>query len=77
MVQQTEHTHDTVTVLNISDTEWRVSDPERREDDARCLVGFVQQFGDVFEAMWISRPRERHYFGSLQAAIYDLAGRRA
>jgi hypothetical protein len=74
MVKHMELTLDTVTILSISDTEWRVSDPRRRQDDALCLIGFVQQIGDVFETLAISRPHERRYFGSLQAAITDLVG---
>ena len=64
--------HDDVLVLAISATEWRVSDPRRRDDDALCLVGFVQQVGDVFETTQIGRPRERHYFHTLQHAVDHL-----
>jgi hypothetical protein len=60
-------------VVPISDTEWRVSDPACRSDDARCVVGFVQQIDRVFEATRISTPTSRSYFSSLSAAIAALA----
>ena len=73
MVQQMALTNDAVTVLSISDSEWRVSNPRIRQDDALCLLGFVQQVGGVFETTRIARPRERRYYATLQAAIESLA----
>ena len=69
---ETTTPHDHVLVLAISNTEWRVSDPRRRDDDALCLIGFVQQVDDVFETTQIGRPRERHYFHTLQHAVDHL-----
>lgn len=63
-------------VLPISDTEWRVSDPHRPSDDALCLVGFIQEIRGRFEATEIAHPRERHYYGSLDAAVSSLASTR-
>jgi hypothetical protein len=56
----------------LSGTEWRVSDPRRREDDALCLVGFVQFIGGLFEVTKIGEPRERHYFATMDQAMHDL-----
>jgi hypothetical protein len=59
-------------VLALSETEWRVSDPTRRADDALCLIGFIQRVGRVFEVTVLGRPRERHYCGSFDAALHCL-----
>ncbi|MCU1544279.1 MAG: hypothetical protein JWM50_2144 [Microbacteriaceae bacterium] len=59
-------------IIAISDAEWRVSDPSRRQDDALCLVGFVQRVDDVFEVTLIGRPRERLYFASFDEATCFL-----
>ena len=63
-----------VLVLPISDTEWRISDPRRSQDDALCLIGFVQQIDQVFETTRIGRPLERRYFETLSAAVGYLTG---
>jgi hypothetical protein len=55
-------------IIRISDCEWRVSDPRRRDDDALCLIGFIQRVDDVFEVTLIGRPRDRHYFRSFGEA---------
>jgi hypothetical protein len=60
-------------IIRISDVEWRVSDPRRRDDDALCLIGFVQRVDDVFEVTAIGRPRERHYFRTFDDATAFLA----
>jgi hypothetical protein len=59
-------------IIPISDSEWRVSDPRRRHDDALCLVGFVQRVEGAFEVTVIGRPREREYFRSLGEATQFL-----
>ncbi|MET4582934.1 hypothetical protein ABIE21_002444 [Conyzicola nivalis] len=59
-------------VLPISATEWRISDPRRSENDALCLIGFVQQIDQVFETTRIGRPLERRFFVSLSAAVEFL-----
>jgi hypothetical protein len=63
----------TLTVLPISEREWRVSDPAQPHDDALCLVGFVQQIGGSFETTVIGRPLDREYFTSLDEAVASLA----
>jgi hypothetical protein len=59
-------------IIQISDTEWRVSDPRRRHDDALCLIGFVQRVDGVFEVTLIGRPRDRQYFRSFADATQFL-----
>jgi hypothetical protein len=63
----------TLAVLPISATEWRVGDPRRRSDDALCLMGFVQQLGEVFEVTCIGMPLTRAYYSSLDEAVAALA----
>lgn len=62
-----------LTVVPISRTEWRISDPRRRSNDATCLVGFIQKVEGLFETTEIGRPRERHYYQSFDAAVSSLA----
>jgi hypothetical protein len=59
-------------IIAISDAEWRVSDPSRRQDDALCLIGFVQRVDNLFEVTSIGRPRERLYFPSFDEATRFL-----
>jgi hypothetical protein len=59
-------------IIPISESEWRVSDPRRRYDDALCLVGFVQRIDGAFEVTVIGRPRERQYFRSFGEATQFL-----
>jgi hypothetical protein len=68
----TTTTVDRLRLTPISGTEWRVTDPSRREDDALCLIGFVQLIGDLFEVTKIGAPRERHYFATMDEAMHDL-----
>lgn len=62
-----------LTVIPISDYEWRISDPARRADDALCLIGFVQEMAGTFEVTRIGAPLERHYFRTLSSAIDFLS----
>jgi hypothetical protein len=55
-------------IIRISGCEWRVSDPRRRDDDALCLIGFIQQIDGVFEVTLIGHPRDRHYFRTFDEA---------
>lgn len=62
-----------VVVLPISDTEWRISDPRRRSDDASTLIGFIQEVEGLFETTEIGHPSERHYYSSLDDAVSSLS----
>jgi hypothetical protein len=59
-------------IVALSETEWRISDPSRRSDDALSLVGFIQRAGDLFEVTVIGRPRELRYYGSFDEALLYL-----
>jgi hypothetical protein len=61
-----------LTVMPLSDTEWRISDPSHDADDPFSLVGFVQRVGTMFEVIVIGLPGERHYCGSLDGALRHL-----
>jgi hypothetical protein len=76
MTRQIATQHDNILVLPISDSEWRISDPRRRADDALCLIGFVQRVGAAYETTLIGRPLERRYFQSFEAAVDYLASYR-
>jgi hypothetical protein len=60
-------------VLALSETEWRISDPSRRSDDALSLIGFVQREKNTYEVTAIGRPKKRHYSGSFDDALQYLA----
>jgi hypothetical protein len=60
-------------VIALSETEWRISDPNRRSDDARSLIGFIQLIHHRYEITVIGRPGQRHYTHSFDAAIHYLA----
>jgi hypothetical protein len=60
-------------VIALSDSEWRISDPARRNDDARSLIGFIQHTHHHYEITVIGRPGEREYTHSFDAAIHYLA----
>jgi hypothetical protein len=62
-----------LTVIPISEREWRVSDPTRRDDDALCLIGFIERIADLYETTKIGSPRERRRFPTLSAALAYLA----
>jgi hypothetical protein len=64
-----------LTVIPISENEWRVSDPSRRDDDALCLIGFIERIDDRYETTRIGAPRERRRFPTLAAALAFLAER--
>jgi hypothetical protein len=60
-------------VIPLSDTEWRISDPAHRNEDARSLIGFIQYIHHHYEITVIGRPGEREYTHSFKAAIDHLA----
>lgn len=43
-----------IVVQSISDTEWRVSDRRIPPDDARSLLGYIEQKGRRFELMQLA-----------------------
>jgi hypothetical protein len=59
-------------VIEISPTEWRVSDADAAAHDALALVGFVQQTDAGFEVTAIGRPGERVRFDDFDAALRRL-----
>jgi hypothetical protein len=66
-----------LTVVPISATEWRVSDPSRKSDYSPCLIGFIEHSGEEFQTTRIGFPRERDRFPSLSAAVAFLAEHRS
>jgi hypothetical protein len=62
-----------MSVIAISPTEWRVSDSRRAENDARGLIGFVQQVDDVFEVTALRSPGERRYYLTFDGAMGSLS----
>jgi hypothetical protein len=62
-----------MSVIAISPTEWRVSDSRRAENDARSLIGFVQRVGDVFEVTALRTPGERRYYLTFDGAMGSLS----
>ncbi len=48
-----------------SEHEWRVCDSHLGTTDLRGLLGFVQQRGDVFEAVRVGQPHIRSFHASL------------
>ncbi|THG30122.1 hypothetical protein [Naasia lichenicola] len=67
-----EWTDDDVVVLELSETEWRVSDLRRREADGMAVVGFVQRAEDRFEAIAVQEPGQTAEFSDLVAAVHYL-----
>jgi hypothetical protein len=61
-------------VMALSETEWLISDPAGRSDDARSLIGFIQYVHHRYETTVIGRSGDRHYAYSFDAAIHFLAG---
>jgi hypothetical protein len=60
-------------VLSLSATEWLISDPSRRPDDALSLIGFVQRDKNMYEVTALGCPGERRYFESFDEALQHLA----
>ena len=63
-----------VSVIKLSPTAWRVEGRRRTDDEVPVLLGFVQQFGDVFELMDVTRPLERTYVPSMASAVASITG---
>jgi hypothetical protein len=62
-------TKESVSLVKLSPTEWRVSDPRVSPHDASSLLGFIEARGSVFEAT-VLRPGVASYTTpSLSAAL--------
>jgi len=46
--------YDGLEVAALSDREWRVSDPQVTERDARRVLAYVEDLGDYVMVMWLS-----------------------
>jgi hypothetical protein len=56
----------------LSASEWRVCDSRLPSNDARSLVGFIEEHGGVYEVMHFADPIEFTFAPSLDAAIAHL-----
>lgn len=63
-----------VSVTEVSPTVWRVQGRGGKVGAAPVLLGFIQQFGIVFEAMDTTRPLERMYVASMASAVASITG---
>ncbi|MFF1573105.1 hypothetical protein ACFVWR_10170 [Leifsonia sp. NPDC058292] len=59
-------------IVEISATEWRVSDAQASEHDALALLGFVQQVRNTYEVTEIGRPGMRLRFSTFDEALQHL-----
>ena len=62
-------------IVELSPTEWRVSDRSIADGTPSAILGFIRQVGTFFEVMSLDRWRERTYFSSLRRATETLAAR--
>ena len=63
-----------VSVAEVSPTVWRVRGRGGMVSEAPVLLGFIQRFGNVFEAMDTTRPLERIYVSSIGSAVASITG---
>jgi hypothetical protein len=61
-----------IAVIEISASEWRVSDLRRREEDGMAVLGFVESTPLGFEATGTGDPCVRRAFVSLESAVEHL-----
>ena len=61
-----------VDVVEISASEWRVSQMNGDEADPHSLLGFVQEVGGMFEVTEICRPGKRTYHRRFESALAQL-----
>jgi hypothetical protein len=59
-------------IIEISPTEWRISDADAVEHDALALVGFIEQTDAGFEVTEIGLPGRRVRFDDFDAALQRL-----
>jgi len=60
-------------IVELSPTEWRVSDCSIEEGNPSAILGFICQIGTFFEVVRLDRWRERTYFSSFVRATETLA----
>ncbi len=60
-------------VIALSGTEWRIGDPRLPADDARRVLGFVELRDGTYEALLLGREFDRSGFESLDDAISHVA----
>ncbi len=65
-------TADDIKLDVISMTEWRVRDSRFPATDSRCVVGFVERRGDVYEVISVLQPGDVHRCGSLASATLSF-----
>lgn len=58
-----------VALVKLSPTEWRVSDPRASVHDAASLLGFIEARGRVFEVTVVSRGVESYTALTLDSAV--------
>lgn len=63
---------DSIEVLAISTSEWRIRDNDKPASDATSLLGFVCRVGDLFEVVEIGHPTKRQYFATFAEALAAL-----
>lgn len=63
-----------VSIAELSTTAWQVRGRGGTGGEVTVLLGFIQHFGDVFEAMDVTRPLERTYVPSMAGAVASITG---
>ncbi|MEO6505010.1 MAG: hypothetical protein ABIW36_02480 [Terrimesophilobacter sp.] len=58
-----------IDVRSLSTSAWRVRDTRFPEHDARALIGFIEEKGEVFEVMQMGRGFQWFTYRTLQEAI--------
>jgi len=58
-----------IDVQSLSPSAWRVRDTRFPESDARALIGFIEEKGEVFEVMQMGSGFQWFTYHSLQDAI--------
>ncbi|GAB3806239.1 hypothetical protein GCM10028798_28900 [Humibacter antri] len=61
-------------VQRLSTTQWRVCDRRWSNQDARCLLGFIEKKGDRFELMELGHGFHWLTFASLAEAAEHFVG---
>ena len=67
---------DSVTLVSLSPTEWRVSDPRASAHDAASLLGFIEARGGSFEVTVLNHGVASYTAPSLDGALALFASKR-